>query len=165
MKKHLLFLILIFTINIISQAQSVSYSYRLLAAEGCTVSITPTFVGDTAYLIVSIQSDRLVFNENPTMMVRFFNTDQLLQLSGQKISTTTSSGGVMISNVFVPITEMKSMAMFKVTDQEIESFKLGVERIRLSTLPITHDRTFRNDKIGMELYHSYQKEKQKAKSF
>ncbi len=99
------------------------------------------------------------------MMVRFFNTDQLLQLSGQKISTTTSSGGVMISNVFVPITEMKSMAMFKVTDQEIESFKLGVERIRLSTLPITHDRTFRNDKIGVELYHSYQKEKQKAKSF
>ena len=147
------------------QAQSASYTYKPFSAEGCTVSYTPVFVGDTAYIVVSVQSDRLVFSDNPTMMVRFFNTDQILQLSGKKMDATSSSGAVMVGSVFVPYTEMKTMAMFRVSEQEMESFKLGVERVRLSTLPITHDRTFNNDKIGMPLYQNYQSEKRKAKEF
>lgn len=147
------------------QAQSVSYTYKPFSAEGCTVSYTPVFVGDTAYIVVSVQSDRLVFSDNPTMMVRFFNTDQILQLSGKKMDATSSSGAVMVGSVFVPYTEMKAMAMFRVSGQEMESFKSGVERVRLSTLPITHDRTFNNDKIGIPLYQNYQSEKQKAKDF
>jgi len=147
------------------QAQTVSYTYRPLSPEGCTVSYTPSFVGDTAYIVVSVQSDRLVFSDNPTMMVRFFNTDQILQLEGKKLDATSSEGAVMVGYVFVPISEVKAMAMFKVSEQEMEMFKSGVERIRLSTLPITHDRTFKDDRIGQELYQNYQREKRKAKEF
>lgn len=71
----------------------------------------------------------------------------------------------MVGYVFVPISEVKAMAMFKVSEQEMEMFKAGVERIRLSTLPIKHDRTFKNDRIGQELYQNYQSEKRKAKEF
>ena len=67
-----------------SQAQSVSYSYKPFSEESCTVSYTPVFVGDTEYIVVNVRSDRLVFSDNPIMMVRFFNTDQTLQLSGKK---------------------------------------------------------------------------------
>ena len=81
------------------------------------------------------------------------------------MDATSSSGAVMVGNVLVPYTEVKAMAMFRVSEQEMESFKLGVERIRLYTLPITHDRTFNNDKIGMPLYQNYRSEKKKAKIF
>ncbi len=165
MRKTVLLLFILVTIMVHLQAQTVSYTYRPFSAEGCTVSYTPTFIGDTAYIVVSVQSDRLVFSDNPTMMVRFFNTDQILQLEGKKLDATSSEGAVMVGYVFVPISEVKAMAMFKVSEQEMEMFKSGVERIRLSTLPITHDRTFNSDKIGMSLYQNYQSEKRKARDF
>lgn len=93
MKKYIVLLLSLFTIMVDLQAQTVSYTYRPLSAEGCTVSYTPSFVGDTAYIVVSVQSDRLVFSDNPTMMVRFFNTDQILQLEGKKLDATSSEGG------------------------------------------------------------------------
>lgn len=156
---------LLFIVTVHMQAQSVSYTYHPFAEEGCSVSYTPTFVGDSAYIIVSLQSDRLVFSNNPTMMVRFFDTDQILQLEGKNMTTTTSNGAVVVSNVLVPYTELKAMAMFRVTEEDMEMFKLGVERIRLTTLPITHDRTFKKDRIGLKLYQNYQTAKRKAKNF
>jgi len=165
MKRHGLFFILCFAFVACLQAQSVSYTYKPFSAEGCMVSYTPVFVGDTAYIVVSVQSDRLVFSDNPTMMVRFFNTDQILLLSGKKMDAISSSGAVMVGNVFVPYTETKAMAMFRVTEQRMEFFKLGVERVRLSTLPITHDRTFNYDKIGVQLYQNYLSVKKKAQDF
>ena len=165
MKKFILFLLSFFAFEIYTHAQSVSYTYRPFAEEGCSVSYTPTFVGDTAYIVVSVESDRLVFSDNPTMMVRFYNTDQIIQLSGKKLDASSSKGAVMVGNVLVPFSEVKAMAMFKASEHDMEMFQLGVERIRLSTLPITHDRIFKRDMIGQELYQNYQVEKRKAKEF
>ena len=165
MRKNILLLLSFITFMVQLKAQTVSYSYRVFSDEGCTVSYTPSFVGDTAYIVVSVKSDRLVFSDNPTMMVRFFNTDEILQIEGKKLDATTSKGAFMVGYVFVPFSEVKAMAMFKVSDQDMEMFKSGVERIRLSTLPITHDRTFKTDMIGEDLYQNYQREKRKAKNF
>lgn len=165
MRKTVLLLFLLIINMVHSQAQSVSYSHRLLSEDGCTVRYTPTFVGDTAYIVASVESDRLVFSDNPIMMVRFYYTDQILQLQGEKLDATSSKGAIMVGNVFVPYSEVKAMAMFKVSEREMEMFKLGVERIRLSTLPITHDHTFKYDKIGIPLYQNYQSEKRKVEEF
>lgn len=165
MKKHILFLLSFFAVVVNLNAQTVRYSYRPFSTEGCTVSFSPTFVGDTAYIVVTVESERLVFSDNPTMMVRFFGTDQILQLHGKKTDATSTEGAVMVGNIFVPYSKEKSMAMFKVSEQQMEMFKLGVERIRLSTLPTTHDRTFNSDKIGLPLYQNYQIEKRKALDF
>ncbi len=81
------------------------------------------------------------------------------------MTTTTSNGAVVVSNVLVPYTELKAMAMFRVTEEDMEMFKLGVESIRLTTLPITHDRTFKKDRIGLKQYQNYQTAKRKAKNF
>ncbi len=165
MKKYILFFTLWFAIMTYLQAQSVSYTYRPFADEGCFVTYTPSFIGDTAYIVVNIRSDRLVFNDNPIMMVRFFNTNQIIQLTGKKLDATSNDGAILVGNVLVPFSEVKAMAMFKVSEQEMELFKCGVERIRLSTFPITHDRTFHKDKIGIPLYMDYQIAKQKAQNF
>ena len=165
MKKHILFILLFFAVVVNLPAQTVRYSYRPFSTEGCTVSFSPTFVGDTAYIVVTVESERLVFSDNPTMMVRFYGTDQIVQLHGQKTDATSTEGAVMVGNIFVPYSKEKSMAMFKVSEQQMEMFKLGVERIQLSTLPITHDRTFNYDKIGLSLYQNYQIEKRKAQDF
>ena len=165
MKKHIFIFLLFIACFFQLQAQSVSYTYRPFTEEGCSVSFTPVFVDNVGYIVVSVQSDRLVFSDNPTMKLRFFNTDQILQLEGKTLSATASSSGVLIGNVIVPITETKAMAQFKVTDAQMEMFKMGVEKIRLSTFPIVHERTFQNDKIGMSLFQKYQIAKQKAREF
>ena len=165
MRKWMYLLMVLIACVMQLKAQSVSYTYKPFAEEGCAVSYTPVIVENEAYIVVSVQSDRLVFSDNPTMMVRFFNTDQILQLEGKKLNTTSSNGGVLIGNVLVPYTDMKAMAQFRLTEAQVELFKNGVEKIRLSTFPIAHERVFKSDKIGMLLFQNYQVAKDKAKNF
>lgn len=148
-----------------AQAQSVAYTYRPFAAEGCSVWYTPSIVNDTAYIVVSVQSDRLVFTDNPTMLVRFFGSDQVMQLSGIKMNTTTKHGGIVVSNVIVPTTDFQAMAMFMVTEEQMAMFEKGVEKIRFTTVPIAHERTFKKDKIGGKIYQNYKEVKTKNESF
>lgn len=165
MRKWMYLLMVLIACVMQLKAQSVSYTYKPFAEEGCAVSYTPVIVENEACIVVSVQSDRLVFSDNPTMMVRFFNTDQILQLEGKKLNITSSNGGILIGNVLVPYTDMKAMAQFKITEAQIELFKNGVEKIRLSTFPIVHERVFKSDKIGMPLFQNFQVAKDKAKNF
>ena len=43
--------------------------------------------------------------------------------------------------------------------------KKGVAKIRLSTIPIEHERTFAKDKIGKKLYQFFLKQKNKDNDF
>lgn len=163
--KKLILLSLIFALTMHLLAQSVSYTYRPLAAEGCSISYTPLIANDTAYIVVSVHSDRLVFNDTPTMMVRFFEHDEILKLSGKNQNTTSTSSGVFISNVLFPIPEVQAVATFMVTEEQMAMFNYGVSKIRITMLPMNHERTFDNDKIGRKLYQNYQKVKQKNNEF
>ena len=99
------------------------------------------------------------------MMVRFFGSDQVLQLSGLNINTSTKHGGVVVSNVIVPTTAYQSMALFIVTEEQIAMFENGVAKIRITTVPISHERTFKKDKIGAKIYQAYKKVKKQNENF
>lgn len=57
------------------------------------------------------------------------------------------------------------MAQFKITPEQFEKIKDGIAKVRLSTIPIEHERTFRKDKIGKKLYLFYLKERNKDNNF
>ena len=46
-------------------AKNVSYVYKPLSAEGCEVSYSALQEDGQLYVIVTIRSDRLVFNDTP----------------------------------------------------------------------------------------------------
>lgn len=147
-----------------SKAQTVGYTYKPLAAEGCTMRYSISKQDTLYYIIATVKSDRLKFLKESTMMIRTFN-GEVIKLEGALIDNDTQSVGVMSGNIMIPIAEISSTAQFIVTPIQLESLKVGVAKVRLSTIPITHERSFKKDKIGKKLYELYLKEKNKDDNF
>ena len=160
----ILFCVFAFIISYQSNAQTVGYTYKALAAEGCNMKYSVA-KQDTMYSIVAtVRSDRMNFLSEPTMKIRTFS-GKYLELKGTVIGNGSQSAGIISGNVVVPVTEISSTAQFWITPQQFEILNEGVAKIRLSMTPMNHERTFKKDKIGKKLYQLYQKEKQKDENF
>ena len=90
---------------------------------------------------------------------------KLRKLYGNLIGNSSESAGLVSGNIVIPITEISSIAQFKITPKQFELFKKGISKIRLSTTPIEHERTFSKDKIGKELYLFFLKHRDKENDF
>ena len=161
---RILFCVFAFIISYQSNAQTVGYTYKALAAEGCNMKYSVA-KQDTMYSIVAtVCSDRMNFLSEPTMKIRTFS-GKYLELKGTVIGNGSQSSGIISGNVVIPITEIISTAQFWITPQQFEILNEGVAKIRLSMTPMNHERTFKKDKIGKKLYQFYQQEKQKDENF
>ena len=160
----ILFCVFAFIISYQSNAQTVGYTYKALAAEGCNMKYSVA-KQDTMYSIVAtVRSDRMNFLSEPTMKIRTFS-GKYLELKGTVIGNGSQSSGIISGNVVIPVTEIISTAQFWITPQQFEILNEGVAKIRLSMTPMNHERTFKKDKIGKKLYQFYQQEKQKDENF
>jgi hypothetical protein len=159
-----LFTFLITFIALTSKAQTVGYTYKPLAAEGCSMRYSISKQDTIYYIIATVESDRLKFLKESTMMIRTFD-DEVIKLEGALIDNDTQSVGIMSGNIMIPVPVISSTAQFIVTPSQLKSLKVGIAKVRLSTIPITHERSFKKDKIGKKLYEFYLKEKNKDDSF
>lgn len=142
--------VLCFCITLIAKNQ-VSYHHKSLMAEGCKVTYSAIQHDEQKYILVEVRSDRLVFIDYPTLLLKN-NDGEVITLKGQSISSDKRTTGMMINNMMVPISEIKAYAEFPITDKDIEKLKDGVIKVRLTTIPITHEHEFKKDKIGKQLY-------------
>ena len=109
------------------KAQTVSYSYKLLAAEGCYMRYSVA-KQDTIYsIIATVRSDRMNFLNEPTMKVRTFK-GKYLELKGDVIGSGSQSMGIVSGNMVIPITEISSTAQFIITPQQFEILNEGVQK-------------------------------------
>ena len=150
MKIVILFAIM-FVWAVLSFAQSVSYTYKPLAAEGCSVMYTVAKQDSSYYIVVSIKSDRFQFLKETTMMLRNFN-NEVLKLEGKHIGDGSETGGIVAGNMVIPVTELSTTAQFPITPEQMEFFSNGIAKIRITAIPMNHERTFKKDKIGKKLY-------------
>lgn len=160
----IIFILFCVALVINTKAQTVGYTYKALAAEGCNMNYSVS-KQDTIYsIIATVRSDRMTFLNEPTMKIRTF-TGKYLELKGTVISNGSQSAGIISGNIVIPVTEISSTAQFWITPQQFEILNEGVAKIRLSMAPMNHERTFKKDKIGKKLYKFYLKEKQKDEDF
>lgn len=150
------------SINI--NAQTVGYTYRPLAAEGCNMKYSVVKQDTAYYIIATVKSDRLNFLKESTMLLKTFD-GEVIKLYGSKIGSSSETAGIVSGNIVLPVTEISSTAQFKISPQQFELLKKGVAKIRLSTIPIEHERTFAKDKIGKKLYQFFLKQKKKDNDF
>lgn len=162
MKNLLLIIFLALGLEIF--AQTVGYSYRPLASEGCNMKYSVTKQDTTYYIIVTVRSDRLKFLKESTFLIKNFD-GEIVKLHGDLIGNGSESAGLMVGNMMLPVTEINSTAQFKISPEQFEIIKNGIAKVRLSTIPIEHERTFKKDKIGKKLYQFYQKTKIKSEDF
>lgn len=162
MKRTLLSLLTVFLLT--SCSSYISYTYRPLAAEGCSVRYSANYQEGKPYLFVEIQSDRLMFGGKPILMVKTFK-GEIFTLEGISIATSQESSGVIVGNMVLPITELQAKALFPITEDQISLLNDGIAKVRISTVPITHERTFSQDIIGKRLYNQFESTKKKAREF
>lgn len=155
-RKVVLFIFLICAL--FSYAQSVSYSYRPLAAEGCNVKYTANWQEGKPYLIVSIRSDRMKFVAQPVILLKTSDGDTI-RLEGTPLDVSSQSYGIASGNIIIPIQEFNATAQFSITTEQIELLSKGISKVRISLVPMNHERTFSKDKIGKKLYKAFQKTK------
>lgn len=151
-----------FSANI--NAQTVGYTYRPLAAEGCNMKYSVVKQDTAYYIIATVKSDRLNFLKESTMLLKTFD-GEVIKLYGSQIGSGSETAGIVSGNIVLPVTEISSTAQFKISPQQFEMLKNGVAKIRLSTIPIEHERTFAKDKIGKKLYQFFLKQKNKDNDF
>lgn len=151
MKRILLFIALSALFLSCGSSKSVSYTHKALADEGCSVSYSALQQDGQLFIIVTVKSDRLVFNDAPTMMLKNFD-GEILKLEGTNLQSQTKTSGVLIGSMVIPVSELNALAQFPVDATDIYFFKSGIAKVRLSTVPIVHEKTFSNDKIGRYLY-------------
>ena len=161
--KKILFL-LCMCFGLIAQAQTVGYTYKALAAEGCNMKYSVAKQGTEYSIVATVRSDRMTFLSNPTMKIKTF-TGEYLELKGTVIGNGSQSAGIISGNIVLPVTEISSTAQFRITPQQFEILNEGVAKIRLSMTPMNHERTFKKDKIGKKLYQLYLKEKSQDDNF
>lgn len=147
-----------------SMAQTVGYSYKALAAEGCSMEYSVVKQDSAYYIIATVRSDRMNFLNESTMKIRTFN-DDVITLKGKVIGGGSQSAGIVSGYIVIPVTEISSTAQFAITPEELEMLNSGVSKVRLSMTPMDHERTFKKDKIGKKLYQLYLKAKAKDDDF
>lgn len=163
MKKFLL-LAIAFTLFAQLSAQIVSYSYKPLSTEGCKVEFSAVWQEGCPYIVVAITSDQLLFNDAPVITFKLF-TNEVFKLYGQAISSTTSQAGLVMNNLILPITSQRAVAQFPITEEQLDKLQEGISKVRISTLPLTHERTFKKDKIGRKLYSFFKRNAHSEKNF
>ena len=145
-------------------AQTVGYTYRPLAAEGCNMKYSVVKQDTAYYIIATVKSDRLNFLKESTMLLKTFD-GEVIKLYGSQIASSSETAGIVSGNIVLPVTGISSTAQFKISPQQFELLKKGMAKIRLSTIPIEHERTFAKDKIGKKLYQFFLKQKNKDNDF
>ena len=143
---------LLFIATSCSTVMKVGYAHKPLAAEGCEVSYSISQQSEDLFIIVSIPSDRLVFIDAPTMKMR-----NLIEFNGKPLSTQSESAGVLVNYIVMPITELKAMAQFQIEKEQVPFFESDIQKVRITTMPLVHEKTFANDVIGHWLYRKLAK--------
>lgn len=136
-------------------AQSVSYIHEPFSAHGCKMKFSVEKEGLTYFLVVKMRSEGMHFANEPQILIRTFN-DDLIEVYGEIITdkyvekkwTETSSWSIVYD---------RTIARFEMDPKQFEMLKDGVARIRISTVPVEHEKIFEKDKIGKKIYKSFLK--------
>lgn len=145
-------------------AQTISYLHKPFSSGGCYVTYSVSKQDTSYYIIVTVKSDRMFFFSNSTMKIRTFK-DEVITLKGSAIGNSSESVDFLVGQTIVPATEINSSAQFVATPEQLKKLKHGIAKVRLSMRPTDHERVFKKDKIGMDLYQLYLEAQKKDEEF
>ena len=156
-KSILLSLLFLLTLSF-SEAQTVGYTHKILSSYGCEVKYSVSKQDTSYYIIVAIKSEKLRFMKQSTMLLKNFD-GEVLKLQGELLDNDLESAGIILGGLLFPFSEVNSTSQFKITQEQFELIKGRIAKIRLTTIPKVHEKSFKKDKIGKKLYEFYIKAK------
>ena len=151
MKKFISLLALAFALVSCGTTRSVGYAPKLFSQDDCSVDFSVLTEGSDLFIVVALSSEEITYSQNPVMKLRTFDGD-VLELPGTGVNAHPSDDHAVIDGKPITTHQLKSIAQFQITEDQVELLKSGIKKIRLSTVPIVHEKTFRRDEIGKWLY-------------
>lgn len=173
MKKYFLYILLsimmlTMTTVLTGCGSSKMVSYSVGGQEQSRMSYSVVKQGKQCYIYVSMNSPGQKMSKNPTLMLKTFD-GKVIKLKGAITNTDVSgyTGGMTtvgnavgtgsISSGFGGASyRTQTNARFAVSAKQFALINNGIAKVRLSTFPIMHEKTFKQDKIGKKLYKLYQ---------
>lgn len=152
MKKLLLLLIVFFPY--VSMAQ---VNYGDLSFGSYNMKINLVTENDSIFLYVIFSAEKKYLSDDPKLLLRLMD-DTVFSLEGKNLGRQSKSdGGIVIGGVYLDSNHVISEAKFPVTKNQIMQFNKGIKKLRLNTTPKYHEREWKRDKIGKQLYNKYLK--------
>lgn len=124
--------------------------------------------GDSSFLCTKITTQEFVLDTPATVMFKTQKGDVFTLYGEQKGQNTNSTGsGIVIngSGTSSVSTSTGSMQLYPITQEQIELLKDGILKIRINTLPVFTEKTFKKDEIGTKLYKQFVEVKEKYDNF
>ena len=103
-----------------------------------------------------MRTEKMDFENPPKNKMRTFE-DNIIELTGEKLTSQDDMVAVPMGVLIIPISEKNIFARFAVTESEMKLINEGVKKIRLYTLPESYDKSFKKDNLGKKIYKQYQK--------
>lgn len=150
-------------VAVASCAQTVSYIHKPWKEDGCTVTYSVSLQDTAYYIVVSVSPGDFKFLSSPTMKMKTAS-GEVIKLKGISIGDEAATAYKKAGDEIIA-TRLTTMAMFPATPEQFAMMKEGVTKVRLSTIPFAHERTFDIDKIGKALYDLYIKEREAEENF
>ncbi len=156
MKKFILALGLALALVSCGTPRTVGYAPNLFSEDDCSVNFSVLTEGNDRFIVVSLTSKEITYSENPVMKLKTFQGD-IIELAGTGINEHPQDNTNTVNGKPVTTHQIKSVAQFYIKDNQIELLADGVKKIRISTIPIVHEKTFKHDEIGSWLYEQLSK--------
>lgn len=115
------------------------------------------------YIVATVKSDRMRFLKEANMLIKT-SDGEVIKLIGTNIGDGSESVGINCGNIIIPYTYIISTAQFAIAEEQLQKLQQGVIKIRITTMPMYHEREFKKDKIGKKLYKYYKELKEKEQN-
>lgn len=96
------------------------------------------------------------YENPPKIKIRTF-ADNIIELTGEKLTSQNDMVAVPVGGLIIPIAEKYIFARFTVTESDMKLIQEGVKKIRVYTVPDSYDESFKKDNLGKKIYKQYKK--------
>lgn len=170
--KKFVFMMMSLLLGASAFAQVESYTYHRFSTDGCRIECFVASNNGKMMLTIDAGADEgLTFSDNPTLLIRFFD-GAVLKIDGRNLGiarTITSSSTTVYSATNMAssssTTNGFARSCYEISPEDAAHFNSGVAKIRLSTVPFTHEREFKKDAFGIVLYQEYLRLKKAEENF
>ena len=154
MKK--LFILILMTISVLNVS---AIEYRSV---GSNAEFNVYTFDGKYYLILSFKDDSKNRLTNYTVVKFLLADGSILTLDGTNASSSIDNSSTSFYNGFgfgysIGSSDEKHYAIFSITEEQIESLKIGIERVAINTIPEVYKRSKWSGKknFGQNLYNDY----------
>ena len=150
------YLVIVLMMCSVSRMQAQSYSIGDLTNHFYKLYFSVKNVDGKIYLHTRMRTEKMDFDNPPKLKIRTF-ADNIIELTGEKLTSQNDMVAIPIGVFIIPISEKKIFARFAVSESDMKLINEGVKKIRVYTLPDSYDKSFKKDNLGKKIYKQYQK--------